>query len=214
MTNHTAPAINGATPSVHCVFYTHPWAIDALRVAKLGELDRTLLIELARRSQLASLINTQQQLRSGVSGILRDPGELDGLIVTTPRFLVPVILAPNPCVPDATQASAIALLPSVKSSFNRFIVFVHLSEAMNFRYAYPYCDRFSFLWDVADPPMFKMGDIGAMLRDLGVLRRESWGGFYLFNHPRRHVSNLDSRLSELRKVMGQAKKPSALAATA
>ena len=208
--NNPAPTLNSASPIVHCLFYTHPWTIDVLRHAKLGDLSRTVLIELAQRSQLASLINAQHHLRPGVTDILRDPNHLDELMVSAPRFPVPVILAPNPPVSDATMSSAIALLPSVRSNFNRFFVFVHLSEALNFRYAYPYCDRFSFLWDVADPPMFKMGELGAMLRDLGVLNRESWGGFFWFNHPRRHVSNLNGRLTELRRIMGQVKKPPTL----
>ena len=205
--NSTGSKVNSAAPIVHCLFYTHPWAIDALRHAKLGDLGQSLLVELAQQSQLASLIDAQHHLRPGVTGILRDPNHLDGLIVSEPRFPMSVILAPNPPVPDATMCSAIALLPSVRSKFNRFFVFVHLSEALNFRYAYPYCDRFSFLWDIADPPMFKMGELGVMLRDLGVLNRESWGGFFWFNHPRRHVSNLDARLTELRQIMGQVKKP-------
>ena len=204
--NGAARAANSASPTVHCLFYTHPWTIDALRSAKLGDLSQTLLIELARRSQLASLIDVQHRMRPGVTGILRHLNQLDELIVSAPRFPLPVILAPNPPVSDATMVSAVALLPSVRSNFNRFIVFVHLSEALNFRCAYPYCNRFSFLWDVADPPMFNMGELGAMLRDLGVLKRESWGAFFWFNHPRRHVSNLDARLNELRRVMGQVKK--------
>jgi hypothetical protein len=210
---NSAPTLNSTSPIVHCLFYTHPWSIDALRNAKLCDMNRTLLIELSQRSQLASLIDAQHQLRPGVTGILRDPDRLDELITLAPRFPLPVILAPNPPVADATMISAVALLPSVRSNFNRFMVFIHLSEALNFRYAYPYCDRFSFLWDVADPPMYKMGELGAMLRDLGVLKRESWGGFLWFNHPRRHVNNLEARLSELRRVMGQAKKTPSLGST-
>lgn len=206
--------MNNSPATVHCLFYTHPWTVDAIRNAKLGDLSRTLLVELAQRSQLASLIDVQHRMRPGVAGILRNPDQLDELIVTAPRFPVPVILAPNPMVSEATMVSAVALLPSVRSKFNRFVLFVHLSEALNFRYAYPYCDRFSFLWDVADPPMFSMGELGAMLRDLGVLKRESWGGFFWFNHPRRNVNNLQGRLNELKQAMGQVKKVPALSTAA
>lgn len=201
------------SPSIHCVFYTHPWSIDALANAKLGDLSQTLLIELAQRSLLASLIDRQHRLRPGITGVLMDPDRLDDLIVSTPRFPVPVVLAPNPQVGDAAMVSAIALLPSVRSVFDRFIVFVHLSEAERFRYAYPYCNKFFFLWDVADPPAFRLGELGAMLRDLGVLKRESWGGFYWFIHPRRHVNDLPARISELKRVLGQVKKIPSIAAS-
>ena len=193
-------------PSMHCFFYTHPWSIDALPKAALGDLSHTLLIELSGQSQLASMIGKQHVQRAGIAGLLADLNCLNDLAISTPRFPLPVVLAPNPPVSDAAQVSGVALLPSVRSSFERFIIFVHLAEFERFRYAFPYCNKFSFLWDVADPAMFKMGDLGAMLRDFGVLNRAAWGGFFCYNHPRRQIKNIGARAAELKKMLGQMKK--------
>lgn len=200
-------------PSVHCFFYTHPWSIDALTKAGIGDLSHTLLIELAAQSQLATLLNKQHTPRVGIAGLLADPNCLNELAISTPRFPLPVVLAPNPPISDAAQVSAVALLPSVRSAFERFIVFIHLADFERFRYALPYCDKFSFLWDVADPAMFKMGELGAILRDFGVLNRSSWGGFYWYNHPRRQIKNIAARAAELKKMLGQMKKIPTLNAT-
>jgi len=200
-------------PSVHCIFHTHPWSIDAIPKSKIGDLSHTLLIELSSQSQLACLVGKQHAPRLGIAGLLADPNSLNELALSVPRFPVPVVLAPNPPVSDAAQVSGVALLSSVRSAFDRFILFVHLADVEHFRYALPYCSRFSFLWDVADPPMYKMGDLGVMLRDFGVLNRESWGGFYWYNHPRRPIKNMGVRAAELKRMLGQMKKTPALNST-
>ncbi len=192
------------TNAVHCVFYSHPWAVDALKGLKVGPLDDTVLIELAHRSQLASLIDRQHRLRHGIAGLLADPGRIDELAEVEARFPVPVVFAPNPHVGDNALVSAVSLLPSLESRYRRFLVFVHLSEYERFKFAYPYCDKFMFLWDIADPPIFPLASLAATLEEMDCLNRSSWGGFYWFSHPKRRVGDASKRLRQLREALRTA----------
>lgn len=186
---------------VHCVFYSHPWAVDALKQQRVGSLEDAAIVEVGQRSQLASLLNRQQRLRYGLSGLLAQPDRIGELVETSPRFPAPVIFSPNPPVGEQVMVSAIALLPTLQSRYRRFVLMVHVSEYAAFRYAYSYCSRFYFLWDLADPPVYPLADLAGSLASMRLLDRSSWGGFFCYAHPQRRVLNGPVRLAQIRGIV-------------
>jgi hypothetical protein len=187
--------------AVECVVYSHPWAVDMIKPRHFGNLQDTLIVELASRSQLASLFDLQHRLRHGLAGILADPRRIEDTAEHHDRLPAPCILAPNPPVSESAIVSAVATLPNLECRFDRFLLLVHVNEHYKFVHAMPYCTRFYFLWDLADPPTHPLATVAGNLRQQGVLSRSNWGGFFWFVHPKRRIPEPELRLAQLKQAM-------------
>ncbi|MCU0754393.1 MAG: hypothetical protein MUE46_04630 [Xanthomonadales bacterium] len=186
--------------AIHCVFYSHPWAIDAIRSDKIGALDDTLLIELSPASQIAAMLG-KGEARRGIGAVLAAPERLIELVEKHQRLAAPIVLAAQPSVPDSVQVGAIGLLPTLKSRFRRFVLLIHVNEYDRYIHALSYVEKFYFLWDLADPPAYPLANLGRTLEALGSLTRETWGGFYCFVHPQRRIPDAAKRMGQLRNLI-------------
>lgn len=192
------------TSTIHCVYYSHPWAIDAIRGQKIGALSDTLLVELSPTSQIAAMLGKDNEGRRGIGALLAAPEQLDQLVEEHRRLAAPIVLAGQPSMPDSVQIGAVGLLATLKSRFRRFVLLIHAGEYDRYMYALPYVEKFYFLWDLADPPAYPLAKLGRTLEAVGALNRESWGGFHCFVHPKRQIPDPERRTRQLRKVFQMA----------
>jgi hypothetical protein len=190
--------------TIHCVYYSHPWAIDAIRGQKIGALDDTLLIELSPASQIAAMLGKGSEARRGIGALLATPDRLDELVEEHRRLAAPIVLAGQPAAPDSVQVAAVGLLATLKSRFRRFVLLIHVNEYDRYVHALSYVEKYFFLWDLADPPAYPLANLGRTLEAVGALNRESWGGFYCFVHPQRRIPDAERRMGQLRTVIQMA----------
>jgi len=100
---------------LHCVFYSHVWAVHMLKAANLGDMNKLVFIELASASNFASVFGLQGKARYGLAGLLQLGGRLEQVAQTLKYVPAPMVLAPHPPVPSAALCSAAAMLPYSKS---------------------------------------------------------------------------------------------------
>lgn len=188
---------------LHCVFYSHVWAIHMLKNAGLGKFDKQVLIELAEHSNFAPVFGLQGKARYGLAGLLRLGGRLEQLGQVLKYAPAPVILAPNPPVSAAALCSAVAMLPSTQSQYEKAVLLVHISEADRFVDAYPHVDSFSILWDVADRPGQSLSRLAELLVDNQCISKERWQGFKLYRHPNRTLPDIAERQAALEAALSE-----------
>ncbi len=191
----------GGKKVIECVFYSHVWSIYELE--KLGFLtfEDALIVELAAESRFAPVFDKTDKSHKGIVALLQPGVHLHKLAIRQPGIKAPVILAPNPPVPIDIQLSAVSLLPSVESSVEKMILMIHVNDAAQFAGAYAVSDTFSIVWDVADYPGAELSELGRTLLNRQCLNRETWKGFFLCNHPHRHLPDIALRESILRALL-------------
>ncbi|MEM9302160.1 MAG: hypothetical protein AAGE01_08625 [Pseudomonadota bacterium] len=192
--------IDGVSKPVHCIFYTHPWALFRIGNERLGSSDDALLIELAESSTLSSLFDQQGRPRQGVTGLLADPDRIDLLGEVYEGVPAPLVLASQPAVPLPTLASAIGVLPYVRSRYSHYVLLANLVDGARMIDSLAHCDRFSFVFDLADPPSRRFTDLAEQLTGEGLLNASTWGGLYWYSHPRRRAPGHRERLQALREL--------------
>ncbi len=187
--------------TLHCLFYSHVWTVHMLKNLKLGDWDKTVLVELAVNSNLAPVFGMQGKPRYGLSGMLRLGAKLEQLGQTYKYVPAPLLLAPQPNIPAAALCSAVGLTASSPSIYENVVLLVHVSEAPQFTDAYAYVNHFSIVWDIADPPTQSLVTLAEVLMANGCVSQESWKGFILYQHPNRVLADAQARRKALESVL-------------
>jgi hypothetical protein len=178
---------------VHCIFYSHVWAIHMLKHAGIASFEKQVLIELAVSSNLAPVFGEQGKARYGLAGLLRLAGKLEQFTQTLKYVPAPLILAPRPDIPAPALCSAVNLLRVSQSDFEGAILLVHIDDAPLFISAYQTVSKFSILWDLADAPTPALVTLANILTTHSFLNKETWAGFHLYKHPNRPIIDVESR---------------------
>lgn len=178
---------------VHCIFYSHVWAVHMLKNAGIASFEKQVLIEVAVSSHLAPVFGEQGKARYGLAGLLRLAGKLEQFVQTFKYVPAPLILAPKPEVSVPALCSAVNLLSVSPSDFEGAILLVHVDDAPLFVSAYQNVSKFSILWDLADAPTPALVSLAETITKHGFLTKETWAGFHLYKHPNRPISNVESR---------------------
>jgi hypothetical protein len=207
MNDETSEPVN-----ITCFFYSHSWAVQVLDQIGLGDLSKTLIVEISINSILASVFNDLNSNRRGVAGLLRSDITVDQIVQNFSGLQCPIVLASRPPVPVASTASGVGVLRHAAHGFNRVILMVHLSEAATMIHAVADADRFGVLWDLADTPNVGLADLGIVLTRHNCLSDESWAGLHFYEHPRRKVADAQDRKKRYEQIF--AEYPSVLKATA
>ncbi len=196
---------NDAATSVRitCLFYSHSWAAQVLDQVGLGDLSKTLIVEVSINSILASVFNDVDSNRRGVAGLLRNDVKIDSLIQRFSGLAAPIILASRPPVPVAATASGVGVLRHSEHSFDRVILLVHLSEAATMMHAVADADEFGVLWDLADTPNVGLADLGVVLTRHNCLSEESWAGLHFYEHPRRRVIDAQEKKKKYEQIFSE-----------
>jgi len=197
--------MNGLTqhrPSrrISCLFYTHPWAIRAIRASTFGLDESLLLVEIAEKPVLGAVFDLHKRLRRGVAGLLHSPTAIDDLCDTLPDVKYRVMFAAHPAVSVPAMAGGVGVLPYVDMPERDVILLVNLSEYSAFTAVYPYCSKFHFMWDVADPQSYLLPEAAKLLTRIQVMRRDTWGGFFWYADPGRPSADAVERLGMLKAL--------------
>lgn len=201
---------NGQARFLHVVFYSHPWGIYALRGRRFGDPEQTLLVELSASSRLAAVFDRQNRPRFGLPGLLADEGRVSLVGDKFKGLDYPLALSPNPASSSSVMISAASLLSSIESPYARYVLMVPVDEAPAYKRLYPMVDRFTVLWDVADPATEELPQIAKSIDAAGCWSADTWGGFLWYSHPSRRTKNMKERLQVIREAIGAPQ--SALAA--
>lgn len=188
---------------LHCVFYSHVWAIHMLKHAGLGKFDKSVVIELAAASNFAPVLGLQGKARFGLGGLLRLGARLEQLGQEVKYVPAPLVLAPNPPLPVAALCSAAAMLPHATSEYEKAVLLVNIHEAVEFADTYAYMSEFTVLWDIADEPGPGLGRLAEALADSQCLDPQRWRGFKLYRHPNRALPDADQRQAALQSVLDE-----------
>lgn len=189
---------------VHCVIYSHVWALHELeKLTGLGSLDKAVVVELAVNSNLsASWADTMDQ-RMGVGGLLRSNLGLRDIVERVEGLALPVAFAPRPPIPLGALASAVSLLGTATGDFDKVVLMVNSMEALPLMPCLANADRFYILWDMADAPSRALAQIGPALAAQRLIAPENWGGFQLYSHPRRPVASPDEVRAAFARILDQ-----------
>jgi hypothetical protein len=190
---------------LHCVFYSHVWAVHMLKlkIAHWGDVNKLVIIELAELSNLAPVFGLQGKARYGLAGLLQLGGRLEQIAQTVKYVPAPIVLAPHPQVSAAALCSAVSMLPYSKSEYESAVLLIHISEAAHFVDIFPYLSTFSIFWDVADEPAQSLTRLAELLSDSQCLTKERWQGFTLYKHPNRVVPDANERQTALQAVLDE-----------
>jgi hypothetical protein len=186
---------------IQCIFYSHVWAIHMLKHAGLGSFENQVLIELATISNLAAIFGEQGKARFGLAGMLRLSGRLEQFAQEFKNVPARLILAPKPEIPASALCSAVGLLATTPSFYQKATLLVHLNDAPQFASAYPYVNCFSMLWDIADVPTPTLVQLAQILVENHCITQETWRGFHLYKHPNRPVPDMKDRLATLKSIL-------------
>jgi hypothetical protein len=178
---------------VHCLFYSHVWAIHMLKYAGISNFEKQVLIEVAISSNFAPVFGEQGKARYGLAGLLRLAGKLEQFTQTFKYVPAPLILAPKPEVSAPALCSAVNLLSVSPSDFEGAILLIHVDDAPLFVSAYQTVSKFSILWDLADAPTPALVKLAETLTANSFLSKETWAGFHLYKHPNRPIIDVESR---------------------
>ncbi len=178
---------------VHCLFYSHVWAIHMLKYAGIKNFEKQVLVEVATSSNLAPVFGEQGKARYGLAGLLRLAGKLEQFTQTFKYVPAPLILAPKPEVSIPALCSAVNLLSVSPSDFEGVILLIHVDEAPLFASAYQTVSKFSILWDLADAPTPALVKLAETLATNSFLNKETWAGFHLYKHPNRPILDVETR---------------------
>ncbi len=192
-----------STRYIQCVFYSHVWAIHMLRRAHIGQFEDQVLIELSIESNLAAVFGEQAKPRLGLAGLLRLSGRLEKLVHSFNNIPCPLILAPQPNVALAALCSAVALLPSTPTTYQRITLLVHIDDSALFTHAYSYVDRFCVLWDIADIPTDTLITLAEILTDQHQINPSQWSGFHWYKHPNRPITDAPERIAALQALIAE-----------
>lgn len=195
--------VSGNTRSVECVFYSHVWVVQMLEKLGVARGEATVLVELAETSTLAPVFGEQGKARHGLAGLLHPGGRLDKLAARLDGLPAPLLLAPRPEVPATALCSAVGVLGSTPGVFRRAVLLVHVNDAPRFAAAYPQVDRFRVLWDLADIPTGALVRLAEVLVAQHCVSEERWGGFGLYEHPRRAVADGAVRRAGFETLLGE-----------
>jgi len=188
---------------IHCIFYSHVWAVHMLKYAGLNTNHNNVIVELATTSNLAGVFGEQGKARYGLAGLLRLSGRLEQFAQMYKNVIAPLVLAPRPEVPAVALNSAVGLLASSPTPYTHIHLLVHIEDAPKFAGAYPHVNRFSMLWDLGDPPTAALGPLAETLVDNHCIQAETWGGFFFYQHPNRPVADLAQRQEAFQQVLRQ-----------
>ncbi len=190
------------TRTVQCIFYSHPWAVHMLKHAGLGEFDANqVLVELAEVSNLAPVFGEQGKARWGLAGLLRLSGRLEQLVQTFKNVPSPVVLSPKPEVPAASLCAAAGMLAHTPGPHAKATLLINIQDAELFIPVYPHVDRFSILWDLADPAHGGLVKLAEVLAANHCLTPETWAGFHVYKHPNRAVSDAEQRRADFNRIL-------------
>lgn len=192
---------NLATHPVHCVFYSHVWAIHMLKQAGFSSFKQNVIVELANISNLAPIFGLQAKARYGLAGLLRLGTRLEQLSQTLKYVPAPIVLAPNPQVSTAALNSAACMLPHSKSQHDAIILMIHMNDASDFLDVYPHVDSFRILWDIADQPSAGLNQLAELLADNRCISTDNWQGFKLYQHPNRQIPDAQERQAALETML-------------
>jgi hypothetical protein len=193
----------GEAAMITCIFYSHAWAVQMLEHAAIGELGKTLVVEVSINSILASVFNDARTTRVGVAGLLRSDTEVSQIAEQFSGFASSIILASRPPVPVASTASGIGVLKHAEHGYQHVVLMVHLSEAATMIHAVAEADRFGVLWDLADTPNVALADLGVILARHNCLSDESWAGLHFYAHPRRKVADAAERKARYETIFAE-----------
>jgi hypothetical protein len=177
------------------------WAVHLLKQAGFNNLDNHILVELATTSNLAPVFGEQGKPRFGLAGMLRLSGRLEQFAQEFKNVPARLILAPKPEIPAAALCSAVGLLATTPSLYQKVILLIHINEASQFLAAYPYVNHFSIFWDIADNPSAALVSLAEILVNNQLLTSETWQGFHFYRHPNRPVPEIKERLAAFENVL-------------
>lgn len=187
---------------LHVVFYSHPWAVYALKGSRFGDRGSTLVVEMSPRSRIAAVFDAQNRPRFGLPGLLADQDRINIVGDSFKGLELPLALSPYPPSSVELMTAAASLLPGIDSPFQQYLLLLPVDEAPQFRRLYPYCDRFTVLWDLADPPSADLPGVAKSISQAGCWSAETWGGFLWYSHPSRNVPDVGRRMGLIREAMG------------
>lgn len=186
---------------IHCIFYSHAWAVHMLKYAGVNPDENPVVVELATASNLAPVFGEQGKARYGLSGLLRLSGRLEQFAQLHKNVIAPLVLAPRPEIPASALCSAVGLLGSTPSPYQKVYLLVHIDDAPKFAGAYPHAQKFSILWDLGDEPTAALGPLAEALVDNHCVSSETWGGFDFYQHPNRPVPDAAERQEAFQQVL-------------
>ncbi len=186
---------------IHCLFYSHVWAIHMLKQFGLENLEKQVIIELAQNSNLAPVFAEQAKPRYGLSGLLHLAGRLEQLSKPFKYVPAPLVLAPRPEISVAALNCAVALLPTTPTQYAGIVLLVHIEEAAHFVSSYAHVTRFSLAWDLADVPGSKLVELADLLVKEQLISEENWGGIHLYSHPNRKLEDAAQRDADFKAIL-------------
>lgn len=189
---------------VHCVIYSHVWALLSLhQLTALGALNKAAIVELAINSNFSAITADPAKNRAGLRGLLRPGQGLQDIVETIDGIPHKVAFAPRPPVPVGALASAAALLGNTAGSFDKVVLMVNSLDAVQLRSCMSCADKLYIFWDMADPPTAVLAQIGQVLATQRIISKDNWGGFHLYSHPGRPVADTAAAKASFDNVLGQ-----------
>lgn len=189
---------------VHCVVYSHVWALQNLdKLPQLGNLEKAAIVELAINSNLSAAFVDSMKHRMGLGGLLRNNLGLNDIVEKVDGLAQAVAFAPRPPIPLGALSSAAGLLRSASGDFDKVILMVNSMESLQLSACMVNADRFYVLWDLADAPTRSLTQIGEALAAQRLLSSDSWGGFHLYSHAKRPVNDEKGVRESFSKILMQ-----------
>lgn len=182
---------------IHCVFYSHIWCVHKLAhlandVASKN-LRKCMFVETATHSNLAVAFKVHTKMRYGLTGLLVMPSGLPKLATEFAHVAGPLALGPNPAVSPEMVESSVAIMPNIEGPIEDIFLLVNLNDAAKLAGILQYVDQFKILWDLADLPNKSFEVLSQVLLDNDCLSPERWSGITLYEHPKRHVPDIELR---------------------
>lgn len=201
--------------TLHCIFYSHPWATLLLNQIKSIRFIDGVLIELSNQHILSHVIKTKSKKHRYLTQVLSAYQPMEGGFLQffsgktedalqlarekCDELPAPIIFAP-PQISALNQIAALKICASQASLYQQLIVLIHYEEAEAFAGLYDYMDKFHILWDIADLPTAQLTRLTQLLVNHS-LTQQRWGGFHLCHHPRRPVADKEQRYEFFESVI-------------
>lgn len=189
------------TQKIDCVIYSHVWAVRHIESIYAQGIDKLVLVEAAKSSNMAAVLGCKNPTHVGVAGLLEPGIRLEELSQRYDKLAFPMVLAPRPSVPFTALNSALSVLADVPGDYERIVIMLHVADAIEILPALTDVGKFSFLLDCADSVDAKLVRVAQEMTNLGLIRESTWGGIFFYQRSEQPTASAIARESSLREIL-------------